>query len=163
MQSRAWALQKPHELQHGGTSLYIASPPPEEQILMPHAHRRHFSVEEAQGALRDVRPLLLELVAAKRKLDAEGYDVRTHQYFGGRGPNGRKHYPPELERLVAILRQFEDSGVLVKGIDQGLIDFPHLRATGEEVYLCYQADEERIRFWHTIPEGFAGRRPLEEL
>lgn len=130
---------------------------------MPHAHRRHFSVEEAQSALNDIRPLLHELVAAKRKLDAQGYDLRTHRYFGGRGPNGRKHYPPEVERIVAILHRFEDSGVLVKGIDEGLIDFPHLRSTGEEVYLCYRVDEERIRFWHTIADGFAGRRPLKDL
>jgi hypothetical protein len=54
-------------------------------------------------------------------------------------------------------------GVVVKGIDQGLIDFPTLRANGEEVYLCHQAGEDRIRWWHPIDLGFAGRRPIAEL
>lgn len=130
---------------------------------MPDQHRKHFTVEEAQATLTDIRPLLVEMVAAKRVLDERGYDIRSHQYVGGRGPNGRKPYPPELERLVALLHRLEDSGILVKGIDEGLVDFPHLRRTGEEVYLCYRVDEERIGFWHTINDGFAGRRPLDEL
>ena len=126
-------------------------------------HERHFTLKEAQSALGTLRPLLEEMVECKRKLDDRGYNIYTHQYFGGRGPNGQKHYPVELERLVAILRRFEDSGVFVKGIEQGLLDFPHVRQNGEEVYLCYKVGEDAIRFWHSVESGFAGRRPLSDL
>ncbi len=69
----------------------------------------------------------------------------------------------DLERLVSIVHMFEDQGILLKGVDVGLIDFPTVRSNGEEVYLCYKAGERRIRYWHTLTGGYAGRRPLDEL
>jgi hypothetical protein len=40
-----------------------------------------------------------------------------------------------------------------------LIDFPALRH-GETVLLCWQLGEDEIEWWHTVDDGFAGRRPL---
>ena len=61
------------------------------------------------------------------------------------------------------MRKISTDGVLLKGIDRGLVDFPHLRENGEEVYLCWGFGEGEIAFWHTIPDGFAGRRNISEL
>ena len=46
------------------------------------------------------------------------------------------------------------SGVLVKDLDVGLVDFPTL-FLGEEVYLCWRMDEDDIEHWHGVNEGFA--------
>lgn len=113
--------------------------------------------------LKKIKPLLRSLVSLKAKLDERGYDIYRHQYFGGTGPNGEGFFPTELEKLVEILQKLDALGVLVKGIEQGLVDFPHIRATGEEVYLCFMVDEEEIRYWHTLDGGFAGRRPLRDI
>ncbi|MDE0506470.1 MAG: DUF2203 domain-containing protein [Candidatus Poribacteria bacterium] len=48
---------------------------------------------------------------------------------------------------------------MIKNIDPGLVDFPHLR-DGREVYLCWQFGEDEIRYWHDVDAGFAGRQPL---
>ncbi len=130
---------------------------------MSYLHRKHFTVKEAQSALVTVAPLADEIAALKKSLDAKGYDITRHEYFGGSGPNGDRVYPPELERLVRIIHMLEDQGVVLKGIDDGLIDFPSTRANGEEIYLCYKSGEGRIRFWHSLTGGYAGRRPLDEL
>ncbi len=130
---------------------------------MAYVHEKHFTLAEAQAAIPRVKPLAEELVALKSKLDERGFDVHRHQYFGGRGPNGDRFFPPELERLVDVLKQLDAMGVIVKGIEEGLVDFPHLRKSGEEVYLCFKADEERIEYWHSLETGFAGRRPIKEL
>lgn len=130
---------------------------------MEHTHQRHFSVAEAQAALATVGPLADEIVQLKEDLDRKGYDINRHEYFGGRGPNGDRVYPPELERLVSIIHRLEDQGILLKGIEEGLLDFPHLRDNGEEVYLCYKSGEETISFWHSLTGGYAARRPLHEL
>ncbi|HWP82205.1 MAG TPA: DUF2203 domain-containing protein [Bacteroidota bacterium] len=130
---------------------------------MTYVHRKHFSLRDAQILLKKIKPLVRELAELKRQLDARGFDVYRHQYFGGSGPNGDKYFPAELQRLVQILKSLDELGVLVKGLEEGLIDFPHVRANGEEVYLCFKADEEEIRFWHSLEGGFAGRRPLAEL
>ena len=130
---------------------------------MPPVHDKHFTLDEAQAAVREVKPIVEEMVRLKSKLDEQGYDIRRHRYFGGVGPNGGGPFPAELERLVAILHELDERGIVVKGVDQGLIDFPHLRANGQEVYLCFQAGEPEIRAWHDLERGFAGRRPLSEL
>jgi hypothetical protein len=51
----------------------------------------------------------------------------------------------------------------VKSVDDGLIDFPHLRSNDEEVYLCWKLGESDIQFWHNIADGFSGRKPLKDL
>lgn len=118
---------------------------------------------QAQEELKTVIPLLDELIGLKQKLDEKGFDIYRHQYFGGMGPNGQKYFPDELERLVVIAQEFDKRGIEVKGLDNGLIDFPHIRTNGEEVYLCYQAGESKIMYWHTLDDGFAGRQPLSKL
>jgi hypothetical protein len=126
-------------------------------------HARHFQLEEARSTLKSILPEIVRLVDLKMKLNARNYDVYRHQYFGGAGPNGSGHYPPELDELVSVARRLTDEGILVKGLDEGLIDFPHVRNNGEEVYLCYKLGEEDILYWHPIQSGFAGRRNLTEL
>jgi hypothetical protein len=77
--------------------------------------------------------------------------------------NGGSHQASELvetfrnfEKVVTELRQI---GCELKGVEQGLIDFPALRE-GRVVYLCWQYDEPEVAFWHEVDAGFAGRQPL---
>jgi hypothetical protein len=131
--------------------------------MAEYLHRKHFSLSEARTLLSEIAPLVEELVSLKQKLDDRGYDVYRHQYFGGSGPNGERVYPPEVERLVEISQTIESKGILVKDLDEGLVDFPHVRENGEEVYLCWKLGEKDIGCWHRISDGFAGRKTIQEL
>jgi len=126
-------------------------------------HPKHFTVEEAQAVLADVIPKIEVLVSLKKSLDAKGYNIYRHQYFGGMGPNGDRFFPPELEKLVEIAKDFEAKGIVIKSLNEGLIDFPHIRSNQEEVYLCWKLGEKGIGFWHSLSTGFAGRKPLADL
>ncbi len=126
-------------------------------------HTRHFSLEEANELLESMKPQIEEMLRLKRHLDSLGYDVYHHQYFGGSGPNGTGSFPAEMDKLIEIIKQLSAEGIQIKGIDEGLIDFPHVRSNGEEVYLCWKTGEDDIKYWHRIPDGFAGRRSIEEL
>lgn len=128
-----------------------------------YVHKKHFTLEEARKKLTSVHALASKLVELKRSLNAKGWDVNRHKYFGAMGPNGDGSFPPELETLVEIVKGLEKRGILVKGLDDGLIDFPHIRSNGEEVYLCWRVGEDDIEYWHHIPDGFAGRRSIDEL
>lgn len=130
---------------------------------MSHLHERHFTLDEANNLLDEIKPLIEEMIGLKKKLDSKGYDVYNHQYFGGSGPNGKGTFPEEMERLVELVKEISEGGVLLKSIDRGLVDFPHLRKNGDEVYLCWNFGEGEIAYWHSIPEGFAGRRSINEL
>lgn len=126
-------------------------------------HDRHFTLEEARATLKFVLPGLFRLVELKRILDEKNYDIYRHQYFGGAGPNGTGRYPVELDELVGIVRDFSEQGIIVKSLNEGLVDFPHIRENGEEVYLCYKFGEEDILFWHPVDAGFAARRSTTQL
>ena len=130
---------------------------------MEYLHEKHFTLEQARMMLTGIKHLIDELVTLKEKLDARGFDVYRHEYFGGGGPNGDRVFPVELERLADIARQLNSKGIVIKSLNEGLIDFPHLRSNNEEVYLCWRLGEETISFWHTIAGGFAGRQPVETL
>lgn len=69
----------------------------------------------------------------------------------------------ELNQAVTTLyksiEDLEGKGILIKSVDEGLLDFPSLRFS-EEVWLCWKAGENEIKFWHGKDEGFMGRKPL---
>ncbi|MBV6478710.1 MAG: hypothetical protein HGGPFJEG_01467 [Ignavibacteria bacterium] len=91
------------------------------------------------------------------------YDIYKHSFFGGITQNGSGVYPKEFTELIKIIKEITELGILIKSIENGLIDFPHVRDNGEEVYLCYLSGEEKIKFWHSLNDGFAGRRSIDEL
>lgn len=72
--------------------------------------------------------------------------------------SGREH---SVEQLKQALAEIEKSGVLVKDLDVGLLDFPTM-LDGAEVYLCWKLGEPSIRFWHSTTEGFAGRKQIDQ-
>ena len=69
----------------------------------------------------------------------------------------------ELEFLVKIINEglesIESLGAQPKDLDLGLVDFPAV-IEGEEVLLCWKYGEKRIRFYHGLTDGYAGRKPI---
>jgi len=126
-------------------------------------HNKHFSLSEARRLLPGLKTQLSEIIKLKSSLDERGYDIYSHQYFGGIGPNGTGKYPSDLGELIKIVNEITQNGIIIKGLDNGLIDFPHIRENGEEVYLCYLYNENDIEFWHRIQDGFIGRKSIEDL
>jgi hypothetical protein len=55
--------------------------------------------------------------------------------------------------------ELAELGVLFKGFDTGLVDFPG-EIEGRPVLLCWQLGEEDVKFWHEENAGFIGRQPL---
>ncbi len=71
------------------------------------------------------------------------------------------------QKLNSLITKFyesveilENTGVVVKSIEQGLLDFPSKRFD-EEVWLCWKYGETEIKFWHEKDSGFMGRKPVE--
>ena len=80
--------------------------------------------------------------------------------YGGGTPVG-SHYVKSLQDISANLRAIHELGVVVKDIDLGLCDFPHMR-DGRIVYLCWKLGEKEIRWWHELTTGYKDRCPLED-
>ena len=129
---------------------------------------RHFTVEEANDALADVRPLVERMVEQRREhLEALERQEELEGHIRGNGggipPAALAESAAEVDRLARELARTVDElgerGVQVKDVEEGLIDFPALRH-GKTVLLCWKLGEDEIRYWHTLDGGFAGRQEL---
>jgi hypothetical protein len=59
-----------------------------------------------------------------------------------------------------LLEALSESGIVLRDIDRGLVDFPAIQ-DGREVYLCWELGEDEVSFWHDISSGYRGREPLD--
>ncbi len=57
------------------------------------------------------------------------------------------------------IENLESLGIVLKGLEQGLLDFPAKRFD-EEIWLCWKEGETEIKFWHEKNSGFMGRKPI---
>ena len=126
-------------------------------------HDKHFTLEQANAMLEKIKPKIEQMAQLKKLLDDKNYDIYRHEYFGGVGPNGTGEFPLEMDELIDIIKEIASKGILIKGINNGILDFPAVRSNGEEVYLCWMLGEKKIMFWHRIPDGFPGRTDIEDL
>ena len=65
----------------------------------------------------------------------------------------------EMTKFYQLIEELEAIGVSLKGLDQGLLDFPSKRFD-EDVWLCWKDGETEIKFWHDMNSGFNGRKPI---
>jgi len=121
----------------------------------------YFTLEQAQSTLTEIRPLMDEIQAIRQKILTRRPDVWpvVERAAGNGGSQAASKLVREFERLDALVHQVQDTGVLFKDINLGLLDFPALR-NGRGVYLCWKYGEEDIEFWHEIEAGFAGRQSI---
>jgi hypothetical protein len=132
---------------------------------------RHFTLTEAERllpevdrALRDALFHKAEYQAAEAELNATMQGIRM---AGGSRVNPgpilatRARRDASAGALREVFERIEQIGVLIKDLDVGLIDFLTLYQ-GRVVCLCWKLGEERIRFWHGMDEGFAGRKAIDD-
>ncbi len=65
-----------------------------------------------------------------------------------------------IRRIKDALAEIDATGVQVKDLDIGLLDFP-CKVEGEILLLCWKLGESTIAHWHSTNEGFAGRKPID--
>lgn len=132
---------------------------------------KYFDRQEAEDLLPTITPWLEEARDEKQKVESFR-TVLTQvasriMMLGGTFPpladllQKKSEHDKAAEHLVEIVNRIQVTGVLVKDLNVGLVDFPS-QIEGEEIYLCWKLGEEHVAFWHRIDEGFAGRKPLDD-
>ena len=129
---------------------------PEAQAALPAVSAL---VQQLQGLQRSIVQTNKDLDETVGKLSAgNGYPIRA---LKDQVKQLTTHQLQLIEAFQSALKQMEDLGAVLKDLNQGLVDFYSLRR-GDTVFLCWKLGEDRIRFWHTLEDGYAGRRPLNE-
>jgi hypothetical protein len=124
-------------------------------------HERHFTRAEANALLPQLNALLGQLQNAKDALtDEEAHEALAEAGpTNGGGEQGRQVGVAFLE-VRRLLEALGESGIVLRDIDRGLVDFPAL-IDGREVYLCWELGEDEVAHWHDLEGGFGGREPLD--
>lgn len=127
----------------------------------PMLHQRHYTADQANALLPEVRLTVRRLQHAKRVLQDEGSDTgfaTLADAVGGAFP-GRERAQAAVAATLGF-EHLEELDLLVRDLEAGLIDFPSLRG-GREVYLSWQVDEHEVSHWHHAETRFPSRFPLD--
>jgi len=122
-----------------------------------------FTTSEANKALPDV--IKKFEYALTKKNEVTKLEQQLHLSLSS--TNSFEEYVTLKQQLNSAITKFyesveilENTGVVLKSIEQGLLDFPSKRFD-EEVCLCWKYGETEIKFWHEKDSGFIGRKPVE--
>ena len=128
--------------------------------MQPH----YFTLEEANAAVEIIRPLLQEILKIRDHILAHQPEIwPAMERSAGNGGNANlSRIASDFGRLDDLLHEVLATGVQVKDVNTGLLDFPAWRQD-HAVYLCWKYGEDKIEFWHEIDAGFAGRKPIADF
>jgi len=126
-------------------------------------HDRLFTLSEANHLIPQLNTRLTSVRQAKAVLTRTKEDIRkasARAEYGG-GSTVGPLYISSLQQISTNLQAIQEMGVLVKDLEMGLCDFPHLR-DGRVVFLCWKFGEQEIKWWHETSTGYKDRCPLED-
>jgi len=117
---------------------------------------KYFTPSEAELTLPLVRKIVKDILETTREMrlfaDDLGVDI-----------DGNSKIRKMAENVEGFIYELKELGCFYKdwNFSIGLVDFPAI-IYGREVYLCWRSDEEKIKFYHGVEEGYSGRKPIPE-
>jgi len=117
---------------------------------------KYFTPAEARRTLPLVKKIVKDILDTSREMRLLADEL-----------NGKVESDPDIQKLgndiESFLSELEEIGCFFKdwNFTMGLVDFPAV-VDGKEVFLCWKSDEDDIRFYHDMQEGYAGRKPIPE-
>jgi hypothetical protein len=129
---------------------------------------RVFTLEEANAAVHELRPIVERMVEHRSNLTAaQSLQAQLITRIAGNGgdmvPSDLREAQEAIEREAAAIADCADlinaAGAQIKSLEEGLLDFPSRRGD-EDVLLCWKLGEDEIGYWHGAHEGFAARKPV---
>ena len=122
----------------------------------------YFSVSDAN----EILPLVIKKFNYAKKAKAEVMKMEQQLTSEMTPTTSLEEYTINKRKLNSSITKFyqsvedlENTGVSLKGLDEGLLDFPAKRFD-EEIWLCWKEGETEIKFWHEKDTGFMGRKPI---
>ena len=102
-----------------------------------------------------VKTIKNEIVKTEQKLNSSLTPNSTFEKY----VSVKQKLNSTVKKFYQAIEDLEDTGVVIKGIEEGLLDFPSKRFD-DEVWLCWKEGETEIKFWHEKDVGFSGRKPI---
>ena len=122
----------------------------------------YFTPQDANRILPEIKKIFSSIIIQKNKVIKLQEELQIMVNEGTKFTlfiNKKQELNKAVFKLYETIAELENKGVMIKSVDEGLLDFPSLRFD-EEVWLCWKEGENEIKFWHRKDEGFTGRKPL---
>ena len=123
----------------------------------------YFTINEANAALPEIikkyENALAKSVEIKKIEQELQMSISTANSFESY-VRIKRQLNSAVTKFYESVEILENTGIVIKSIDQGLMDFPSKRFD-QEVWLCWKYGETVIKFWHEKDSGFMGRKPIE--
>lgn len=124
---------------------------------------RYFTLDEAERMI----PKLTDIMGRVKTLKEKAQDkVEKYQALEKKEEADSVEMAllrSQAEFLVSQINELLDEvlklGAIPKGVDPYLVDFPFM-LNGREVNLCWKYGEPDISQYHSLDQGFSGRKPL---
>lgn len=129
---------------------------------------RIFTVEEANRTLPLISRIVADLVREHQQWEdkVREFELATVGSTPERPDAIAELLQIEAQRLArdieGYISELADLGVICKGMDTGLVDFPG-KLDGRDVFYCWKLGEPSVMYWHETDAGFVGRQRLHPL
>ena len=132
---------------------------------------RTFTLDEAQTLVPVLESLLKTAIEGKKhadRIEQEFKAVSSRVFLNGgtlldvaQLAARKRERERQVQKAKDALAEIEATGVLVKDLEIGLLDFP-CEVEGRTILLCWKLGEKTIAHWHGANEGYRYRKPIDE-
>ncbi len=128
--------------------------------------KTYFTIDEANRTLPLVRKIVQDIVDDYRhwKEALARYELAAASQRSASGESDevvtrRREVDDLAERINGYIAELEQVGCVLKGFDEGLVDFRG-RIEQRDVWLCWRLGEPDVSHWHELDAGFQSRQPI---
>lgn len=129
--------------------------------------RRYFTLEEANDLLptilkeiNELKTLQQDFESKLKKLERVKHSMQLDLRNDTDSIFKMESELDFIEMQIQLhVNNIQSTGAQLKGIETALVDFPAI-LNEKEILLCWKEDESEITHYHSLQEGFSGRRPL---
>ncbi|MBS1536628.1 MAG: DUF2203 domain-containing protein [Bacteroidetes bacterium] len=117
---------------------------------------KYFTPHEATQMLPLVRRIVEDIIT-------EGTQLREYVQEVQNNVEGNPEFERRIRLINGYFKELEELGCLYKdwNFSIGLVDFPAV-IDDEEVLLCWRSDEDKLEYYHSIEDGFSGRKRIPD-
>ena len=114
---------------------------------------KFFTPEMANQTLPLVKRIVDDILRAGRQIRSLSMEIEK--------PEDSPEINGLMDQLDELFDELEAIGCSYRdwNFTEGLVDFP-AKVNGREVLLCWRSDEAKVRYYHEVNAGFAGRRSI---
>src|SRR5688572_2216474 len=111
-----------------------------------------YTPQTADKALPEVKRLFENIITQKNDVVALQEEIQAIIDSGNPFEGfikKKQELNAAVTNLYRAIEHLEATGVIIKSVDEGLLDFPS-RRFDEEVWLCWKVGENKVKFGHVI-------------